>query len=250
MVMHKTLVAIAAITALLPFGAALADDLPPITAPSWTGIYVGGHAGYASSDTHWTHESISPYSAFCAFCAITLPGEKFSADGAIAGGQIGYNFQFGSWVISPEFSYSGTGLRDEHPISSGAFNTPGSTTLDSNISQILTVTGRLGYAINDSFLVYAKGGFANARLSAEGSDTSFLNYSYATDKRTDGWTAGGGIEYRLSNNISVAVEYAHLDFGDQTLVGNIATLPEFPDKLKVNSDADTVTARLNLLLMK
>lgn len=240
---------IAALMALLPMPAAQAGDGAP-SAYSWTGVYFGGHVGYGSADTHWKNENINPYSAFCAFCAITLPGEKFSSNDAVAGGQIGYNFQFGSWVVGPEVAFSGTGLTDDHPISSGAFNSPASTTLRSNVSDILTVTGRLGYSFNDRFLVYAKGGFASADLSADGIDKSFLNYSFHTDKRTDGWTIGGGIEYRLSNNIAFAIEYSHLDFSDQTLVGNIAALPTFPDKVKVSSDADTVTARLNFFPFK
>jgi outer membrane immunogenic protein len=212
----------------------------------WTGIYIGGHAGYGTSSSHWKNENVSPYSAYCSGCSITLPGEKFSAEDAVAGGQIGYNYQIGPWVLGPEVSFSGSGFRDVHPISGGAFNSPATTTVHSNIDDLLTVTGRLGYLFHDNLLVYAKGGFASASLSAAGLDTSFINYSFQTDKRADGWTIGGGVEYRLSTNISFAIEYAHLDFADETLVGNISVLPAYPDKIRVRSDADTVTARLNL----
>lgn len=233
--------------ALVPSGAALADDdaIPGATV-SWTGLYVGGHVGYGTSSTRWTHESISPFSTTCSTCAITVPGEGFSSDAAVAGGQIGYNFQYGQWVIGPEVSYSGTSFPDSHSISPGAFNQPAATTLFSRIGDTLTVTGRLGYSINDSFLVYGKGGFASADLNATGTDRSFFNYSFNTDQRANGWTAGGGIEYRLSDSISFAVEYAHLDFGDETRTGKIADLPDYPAKMKVSSVADTVTARLNL----
>jgi outer membrane immunogenic protein len=233
---------------LVPLGAAMADDDTSIpgAAVSWTGLYVGGHVGYGTSSSHWTHESISPYSAICSGCAITVPGEGFSGDDAVAGGQIGYNFQYGQWVIGPEVSFSGTSFTDTHSISPGAYNQPATTTLSSKIGDTLMVTGRLGFSINDSLLIYGKGGFASADISAAGVDTTFFNYSFDTDRRANGWTAGGGVEYRLSDGVSFAVEYAHLDFGDETLTGKIADLPDYPAKMKVSSEADTVTARLNL----
>jgi outer membrane immunogenic protein len=121
MTMSGRLVRIAALMAVLPISAAHAGDSVP---SSWTGIYLGAHAGYGTSDTHWKNEGISPYSTVCSLCAITIPGETFSSDGAVAGGQVGYNYQIGAWVIGPEVSYSGTGLEDAHPISAGAFFSP------------------------------------------------------------------------------------------------------------------------------
>ena len=161
---------------------------------SWTGLYVGGHVGYGSSTTHWTHESGNPYSNPFAGAPISVPGEGFSSDGAIAGGQIGYNFQFGQWVFGPEVSFSGTSFTDSHPISPGAFNQPATTALSNKIGDILTVTGRLGFSFSDNILVYAKGGFASADVSASGNDTSFIDYSFSTSRRADGWIMGGGID--------------------------------------------------------
>jgi opacity protein-like surface antigen len=74
-------------------------------------------------------------------------------------------------------------------------------------------------------LVYGKGAFASAEINAAGVDTSFSNYSFHTDRRANGWTAGGGAEYQLSDGVSFAVEYAHLDFGDETLTGKLPTCP-------------------------
>lgn len=246
--MIKALLGTAGLLALIPFGAALADDASiPGATVSWTGVYVGGHVGYGQSDTHWKNEGGSPYSNPCAFCAITVPGENFSSDDAIAGGQVGYNYQIGPWVIGPEVSFSGTAFKDSHPVSPGAFFSPATTTISSKIDNILTVTGRLGYSVNNNVLVYAKGGYASADIAAKGIVSGCGGgCDFDTGGRADGWTAGAGIEYRLTNSISFAVEYAHLDFGDETLVGVIPLYSPFNQKLRISSDADTVTARLNL----
>lgn len=181
----------------------------------------------------------------CAGCTITVPKENFSSDDVVAGGQIGYNFQFGQWVIGPEFSFSGTAFEESHPISGDAFFSIGSTTVSSRIDDVLTVTGRLGYSVNNDLLVYAKGGYASADITAKGV-TSFVGGDFNTSGRSDGWTVGAGIEYRVSNSISFAVEYAHLGFGDETLTGVIPDYSPFNEKLKISPDANTVTARLNL----
>src|SRR3954453_13705317 len=91
---------------------------------SWTGLYVGGHFGYGFSDSSWLHQSINPFSTTQADVPITLRKESFSANDPIAGGQVGVNYQHGEWVAGTEVSFTGTGLNDTRPISSGVFNQP------------------------------------------------------------------------------------------------------------------------------
>ena len=92
------------------------------------------------------------------------------------------------------------------------------------------ITGRLGYAV-DRVLFYAKGGaaFLNVDIKANyiGQNCSTarncylhpnapVNASTFNFEQSDtlwGWTAGGGIEYALSQEWSVKVEYQHFDFG-------------------------------------
>ncbi len=80
-------------------GAAGAADLyvkaPVMTAYDWSGIYVGANAGYGWADTTWTN-----LGAF--FPDNTHP------KGALAGGQIGINRQFGTGCGAP--SSPATGL--------------------------------------------------------------------------------------------------------------------------------------------
>ena len=88
---------IASALALATAAPALAADLPPAAAPpprapvayipaapvfSWTGFYVGLNAGGAFGNSSWTTPAGSVGS--------------FSTLGALAGGQIGGNYQIGS----------------------------------------------------------------------------------------------------------------------------------------------------------
>src|ERR1700736_3410698 len=73
----------------------------------WTGFYFGAHAGWAGGDSEWIdadHDgSPNPPDPD--------PPHKIGLNhpsGFIGGGQLGYNFQFGSFVVGAEgeFSYA------------------------------------------------------------------------------------------------------------------------------------------------
>ena len=90
------------------FGADMAVRAPlsPPLVPIYncTGFYVGGNVGGAWSTTDWTFFNGLPNGNF----------EPFSQDASswIAGGQVGYRYQFTNWVAGVEASWSGTDLRD------------------------------------------------------------------------------------------------------------------------------------------
>src|SRR3954468_8663067 len=101
--MYKSFAATAALaTAVAISMAANADDLPraapvpgpaPVYAPppfTWTGLYVGGHVGGA-----WAHRGISDARFGLDFGR--------SSDGVFIGGaQVGYNYQFNTFVLGAE----------------------------------------------------------------------------------------------------------------------------------------------------
>ena len=70
---------------------------------SWSGLYVGLHIGGAWSNTDWGLAYTNP--GF--FNASDLPGTFDFSDGSVApGGQIGFQHQFGRWVLGGEVSVS------------------------------------------------------------------------------------------------------------------------------------------------
>ena len=74
----------------------MAQAPPPVQAVSWTGLHVGGHAGYAwgRSDGDLTFDpGTGPIVVF------DPSHRRIDAEGWLAGGQIGFNYQINSVVF-------------------------------------------------------------------------------------------------------------------------------------------------------
>jgi outer membrane immunogenic protein len=177
---------IAGALALAAGGQALAADLPqpgpppprapatyvPVAVPyyNWGGIYLGINGGYAFGD-------VAP-SGFT----------SFSANGFLAGGTLGANFQAGAFVFGVEGDVDYSGL---------TASLPGGGTFDSK--WIATARGRAGYAI-DRVLLYVTGGGAFANLQGPGFSATGT-----------GFTGGAGIEFALAQNWTAKAEYLFVD---------------------------------------
>jgi outer membrane immunogenic protein len=170
---------------------AMAADLPSRRAPApiiaavpvftWTGFYVGVNAGAAFNNND---------SDDIVFGGETIFGDSDDDASFIGGGQIGYNYQFGSFVVGVEgdlqwADFGGT-----------TYVFPNGTVTTDSSDWFGTVRARAGVAF-DRALIYATGGFA------------------FTDNR-NGWTVGGGIEYAFTNNLSAKIEglYVNLENDD------------------------------------
>lgn len=198
---------------------------PPIVLLGWTGFYIGGHIGGGWADVDWAN--------------VDLTGERatFNAPGFVGGAQFGYNRQFDKFVFGVEVTYSGTTLNDGF-----VSLVDSNVTYNNNVNDVFTLTGRLGVAL-DRWLMYAKGGWASAQVVLSGQNAATSDSFSFTDRR-NGWTIGGGLEYRAWHNISLGVEYGFLDLGSKTNTG--ITALGFP--VTITGDAvqfQTVTARLN-----
>lgn len=220
--------------AALACGPALAADLPvrramPVKAPppvttyyDWSGIYVGAHAGGGWSDNCFTFAGVGD--------------GCHDGDGWLGGGQIGFNYQAGQFVVGAEFSGSWADINGSH----GAALTPGDT-YKSDVNSIFLLTGRVGLAV-DRMLLYVNGGGAWVRdqfeYNAAGVGTS------TTKQSRTGWTVGAGVEYGLTPNWSIAAQYNYIDLGDKS-VGFGGGAAPFPFTDNVDQQVHLATVRLN-----
>ena len=136
-----------------------------------------------------------------------------SATGVLGGGQIGYNFQSANWVYGVETDFDFSSARKSVSALNGyAFS--GNWTAKTGISDFGTARLRLGYAF-DRALVYATGGLAYANVvdTFQAGNSAPGGYAWSGTGWRTGYTIGGGVEYLLSQNISVKGEALFYDLG-------------------------------------
>jgi opacity protein-like surface antigen len=165
--------AAAALAAVIPAGAMAGSPDPapmepvvPAPAPAgvdWTGFYGGAQLGFADVEA----------------------SGGLDGDGAIGGLTLGYDYDFGNYVVGGALDY------DFADIDVG-----GAATVES----VARAKLRAGAKIGGSGLLYATGGGAQADAGALGTDT--------------GYFLGGGYEQMVTDNFSVGGEALWHDFED------------------------------------
>jgi outer membrane immunogenic protein len=194
-----------ALLALAAAGPARAADLsvaplykaPPVAAAAafnWSGLYVGVNGGGGWGTSGWDSAG------------------SFNLSGGVVGGTAGGNWQMGHAVIGLEGDVDWSNLKG----TTTSAVCPAGCTTDND--WLATVRGRAGYAF-DRFLPYVTGGLAVGDIKA-----STPGFAGATQTNA-GWTAGGGVEFALTNNWTAKAEYLHVDLGNMNCGFNCGTVP-------------------------
>lgn len=172
---------------------------PPLSAVNWTGFYVGGHVGGALGNVTTTDLNGG-----------VAPGPfGYKTTGVIGGGQGGFNYQWNNVVASIEADLGYMGTTGKGLVPSSTSGQHQDLTMSGGL--VANVSGRLGYAIGN-FLPYVKGGYVFYDGHAQ-QQTTKAGYTPTATGSFDGTALGGGLEYRLTQNISVKAEYLHYDLG-------------------------------------
>ena len=207
----------------------------------WTGLYFGANAGYGwgqySSNITFTGLGASgltnpvpgfgPAGIAGGIIAVGGPTElsgtriigSGSPSGAIAGGQIGFNWQAGMFVFGAEIDGQWSGQENTFTVACGPRC---SATESIKIRSLATGRGRFGLAF-DWIMPYVTGGAAlvnglnNLSMTVAGTSASFLPLSHSTL----GWTAGAGVEIALWSNWSAKFEYLYVSANGATKVAFI-----------------------------
>lgn len=239
--MNRLLLSAAAIAALtLP--ATAADIAVPEYAPApvvvedvfdWTGFYAGVHGGFGGGEFEYDLSGDDP--AFSADASL-------DSSGFFAGGQLGFNWQAGQWVFGAEADIAWSGIEGDLEID---IDELGEGEAGSEVNWFGTGRLRAGFLPTERLLVYATGGVAYGDVE------SFIEIDGLLDESTSdtqvGWTAGGGFEYAVTNNITLKTEYLYVDLGDQELFeGDLGGIAE---GVSVDSDTSfhTIKAAVNFL---
>jgi outer membrane immunogenic protein len=211
--MKKLLVASIAAAAFLS-APALAADMPvkgPVykatpSAPvfSWTGCYLGGNVGGG-----WGRDG---------YDFAGSPFGRYNPDGFVGGGQIGCDYQSGSWVVGVRGLFDWSDLKGRGPDLLGA---PGFVE-QGKITSFDTATARIGVLLQPNTLLYIDGGFASAKFKRTEFNPAGAIF-FTSDSRHSGGTIGGGLEWLVGSNWSAFLEYDYLHFGKKHLTTSNGT---------------------------
>ena len=225
---------LASVGAVALAGTAVAADLappppPPVPIYSWTGLYVGAQVGYAWGNDHISALGVGAFGGPASLIVTSNFGT--SPQGVIGGGHVGYNLQINQWVVGFEGSFDGTSFSGS---SFGPFlGGPAASLSETTRSDVQgSFRARAGIAL-DRFLAYVTGGAAFAGLHNNYTDTTGFftglpGFAEGISRTRAGWTVGAGLQYALTNNWSVRVEYRYEDFGHYTDTPFVALLQTVP----------------------
>jgi outer membrane immunogenic protein len=186
---------------------------------SWTGCYLGAHAGYGwGKDNNGFGNAV-----FDGDFAPELGPYNQRTSGGLAGGQLGCNYQGPTnWVVGLEGELSWSGVK-------GSLTTPEDGADPGTFTRFQTrnrwdgdVAVRLGYAMDRS-LLFGKVGAAwgNFRYTETHDDFPTIHACALCSVNINGTRAGlllgAGWEYALQNNWTVKVEYNYINYGSHTI---------------------------------
>lgn len=156
---------------------------PVMYAPAhnWSGFYVGINGGGGFGRSSWDSTG------------------GFDVSGGLVGGTIGYNYQSGPAVFGVEGDAAWSNIR-------GSTTTLCALGCETRNTWLGTARARLGYSW-DRFLPYVTGGAAFGEVKA-----NTPGFAGASSTQV-GWAAGAGVEYAITNNLSVKAEYLYVDLG-------------------------------------
>jgi outer membrane immunogenic protein len=228
--------------------AAQAADLPtrkeapaPVFVPppfTWTGFYVGLNAGGI-----WSTGSRSTtfYANGFPFLSTDYTNSLGSgASGFLGGAQAGYNWQSGAFVMGLETDIDWTSTNKNYSFVGSPFPggstviTPGGSIVNlsgdalhvnasAKMNWIGTTRARLGFVAtpDNRLMFYGTGGFAYGGGSGYlniWDNTQGLFWHGSPSSSRVGWTLGAGVEYAITNNVTIKGEYLYYNLGSSHVV--------------------------------
>lgn len=282
--------ALSALLATVAITGASAADLPRRAAPpiftpvpvfTWTGLYVGGNAGYAWSSDSVRLSAADGYADTTKYLSdLGITRTRPHSSGFTGGAQLGYNYQItpgSGLVLGLEADAQYTGLNKRFTRagnyvsaeSSGTFTGPFSYAERNSLQFLGTVRARLGYAF-DRVLVYGTGGFAYGQVKYDTTlsdgytlssptglvlETGKDKYVGRSSKLQVGYAYGGGIEYALPTDsflnffrasaVTLRAEYIHYDLGSRKVVAYDVASNDPTFRAKVRTEGNIARVGVN-----
>ena len=166
-----------------------------------------------------------------AFIGVFVGGGWADADHEFGGG-VGNDIELAGWFVGVDAGFNATvadgivlgivgdvafadisGTNDAPPV--GGFDE-----VSQNIDWMASLRGRLGFD-GGAFLPYLTAGLAVAHSNRE-----TVNFDSEFDNTHIGWTVGAGVEFAVSEDLSVDLLYRYSDYGSEIYNPPPLTVPE------------------------
>ena len=201
----------------------------------WPGYYVGGFGGVTIARPGISASTVATEDGYfldSSVAAINAEGARnVKANGFTGGGQFGYNRQYGRIVVGAEADFGWQRFSEEVSVTRSYPEEPGTSftlTREVESNWIATFRPKLGVAAGDA-MFYATGGLALTDVNYNSTFTDTFDDAFEfgeIKKRRAGYTMGGGVEVRATDNWSVKGEYLYSDFGRVSAQGSEFTTNE------------------------
>ena len=222
--MKKTFL-LAGAAILFAAGAAQAADIVDAPVSDWSGFYAGINAGYGGGTFDYPANLSIPE-----FRETGLDydfGADITASGFFGGLQAGWNYQIDNIVLGVEGDINLSNIESELELYSDTASA--SLSGGSEVDWYGTARLRAGFLATPDLLLYATGGLAWGSVTAQYDlDLNqfnqlvgeFIPTSDDTSESHMGWTVGGGLEYRLTENIGLFTDARYMFSGVSRLPNN------------------------------
>jgi len=224
----------------LPSGKEMKQVAPaPLPECNWTGFYIGLNVG--GQFGHSEDKDLDDYNGF------DRPW-GYDESGVVAGGQVGYNYQW-NWLVLGVEAEGGYMNLDGRGLEPGPyFGATPDTRGESDSDFFTTIRGRLGFAFGH-WLFYGTGGGIGVNYETRVIDdcnTGNCLPGLIDAHKTEfdwGWTGGGGIEYMFGCHWTARFEYLRyqLDRQDFSGVSNFGGTFRF----NANTEGNIIRGGLN-----
>jgi len=118
---------------------------------------------------------------------------------------IGYDFDMGNAVVGLEGEWLESEASTDY--STNGFDTFGVSNI--NAGRDLYLGARAGFKVGPSTLLYAKGGYTNAKMNILATDNET---DVKSNINLDGWRVGAGVEHQLAGNLFLKGEYRYSQY--------------------------------------
>lgn len=210
----------------------------PISNPDnnadWSGFYVGANIGKG-----WGMNKSPNNQDF----------HSFKTDGAIGGIHVGYNYQFDNrYLLGVEAQVSLSNIKKTEY---DRVNNPHSAYVNSvKLKHALSLNAKAGYLVDD-FLPYVTAGLTYAKHEyGLGCDQEYApstlgcatSFSDSANKSALGFNVGIGMDYKITDNLSMGAEFRYTKFGKKSVD---LLDPNHPNKTRRDFKTDMKTLNLS-----